>query len=91
LKTEFNIEWAEKFRRQPDECCRWPSLYTFKFILPKEQEAHLKGLFPFHDSIDKPSRNNRFLGVACQMMMPSAEAVIKVYRDAAQVKEIIAL
>jgi uncharacterized protein len=84
-------QWLEKFRDQLDRHHAWPTLYTFKFIVPAGKEREVKELFPKHASTERPSKNGNYTSVTLKMMMPSSEAVIEIYQAAAQIEGIIAL
>jgi len=84
-------QWLNKFRDQLDRHHAWPTLYTFKFIVPRGKEDEVKLLFPKHTSSEKPSKNGNYTSITFKMMMPSSEAVIEIYQTAAQIEGIIAL
>jgi putative lipoic acid-binding regulatory protein len=84
-------QWLDKFRDQLDRHHAWPTLYTFKFIVPSGKEEEVKALFPNHTSTEKPSKNGNYTSVTFKMMMPSSVAVIEIYMSAAQIEGIIAL
>ena len=63
----------------------------FKFIVPSGQEEAVKKLFPKHVASEKHSRRGRYTSVTVQMMMPSSEAVVSVYEQAASIDGLIAL
>lgn len=83
--------WIKAFGEKLDKFYAWPSLYTFKFIVKTGQEEDLRRLFPLHTDTSKASKNGNYTSVTFQMMMPSAQAVIDVYRKAAAIEGIIAL
>ena len=84
-------EWLKSFRDKLDQHYAWPSLYMFKFIVPAGQEDALKKLFPKHVASEKRSTKGRYTSVTVQMMMPSSEAVVSVYVQAAAIEGLIAL
>ena len=84
-------EWLKSFREKLDQHYAWPSLYVFKFIVPAGQEEALKKLFPKHIPSEKRSKEGRYTSVTVQMMMPSSEAVVSVYQQAAVIEGLIAL
>ena len=84
-------EWLNSFRAKLDQHYAWPSLYMFKFIVPSGQEEAVKKLFPKHIASEKHSRQGRYTSVTVQMMMPSSEAVVSVYEQAAAIDGLIAL
>lgn len=87
----MNKEWFDKFREKLEEHYAWPALYTFKFIVPKGREEELKALFVNHVPTERLSKNGNYTSLTLEMMMPSSEAVIKVYEAAAVIEGIIAL
>lgn len=83
--------WIKAFAEKLDKFYAWPSLYTFKFIVKAGQEEELRKLFPLHTDTSRASKNGNYTSVTFQMMMPSAQAVIDVYKKAAVIEGIIAL
>lgn len=79
------------FREQLDLHYAWPSLYIFKFIVPKGREEEVKRLFPQHDTVEKLSKQGNYASITVQMMMPSSDAVIEIYEQAATIEGLIAL
>jgi putative lipoic acid-binding regulatory protein len=83
--------WLSSFQKKLDDFHSWPTLYVFKFIVPKGKEDELRQLFPLHTASEKESKNGNYTSLTLQMMMPSADAVIQVYKKAAIIEGIIAL
>lgn len=83
--------WLANFRDKLDSHYAWPSLYTFKFIVPTGREEEVKNLFPKHTSSAKLSKNGKYTSITINMMMPSSDAVIEVYQSASVIEGIIAL
>ena len=83
--------WFESFREKLDQHHSWPTLYMFKFIVPKGKEEDVRRLFPLHTTSEKESKNGNYISFTFQMMMPSGEAVIDVYQKAAVIEGLIAL
>jgi len=83
--------WISSFREKLDQHYAWPSLYLFKFIVPTGKEGDVKKLFPLHNTTEKLSKNGTYTSITIQMMMPSSDAVIDVYEQAAKIEGLIAL
>jgi putative lipoic acid-binding regulatory protein len=83
--------WGESLREKLDQHYSWPSLYTFKFIVPKGKEEEVKKLFPKHEAVERHSKNGNYTSVTLNMMMPSSDAVIEVYQKVSSIEGIIAL
>lgn len=83
--------WIDNFQKKLEEHYSWPSLYMFKFIVPKGKEGELKQLFPGHTLTEKNSAQGNYVSVTFQIMAPSSESVIEIYQIAAAVDGLIAL
>jgi putative lipoic acid-binding regulatory protein len=83
--------WKESLREKLDHHYTWPSLYTFKFIVPKGKEIEVKNLFPLHESTERQSKNGNYTSITLHMMMPDSNAVVDVYQQVANIEGIIAL
>lgn len=82
---------VDSFRAKLDQHYSWPSLYMFKFIVPKGREEEVKKLFPAHDVTEKPSSKGNYTSVTIQIMAPSSDVVIEIYQKAASIQGLIAL
>jgi uncharacterized protein len=87
----MDANWLIDFRKKLDSHYAWPSLYTFKFIVPSGKEEEVRNLFPNHTSSAKLSKNGKYTSITINMMMPSSDAVIEVYQSASGIEGIIAL
>ena len=83
--------WVNSFREKLDQHYAWPSIYMFKFIVPSGREEEVKKLFPLHTTTEKQSSQGKYTSITVQMMMPSSEAVISIYQQAALIEGLIAL
>lgn len=84
--------WLDSFREKLDKYYAWPSLYTFKFIIPAAKEVDLRQLFPLHTTAtEKSSENGKYISLTYQMMMPSSDSVIEVYKKVEGIEGIVAL
>jgi uncharacterized protein len=81
----------KSFTEKLDKFYAWPALYTFKFIVKAGREDDLRKLFPLHTDTSRASKNGNYTSITFQMMMPSAQAVIDVYKKAAVIEGLIAL
>ena len=84
-------QWAKSFMDKLDKVYVWPSLYVFKFIVLRHQVGEVKNLFPNHTSTEKQSENGKYISITFSMMMPSSEAVVRVYQKVKHIEGIIAL
>lgn len=88
------MESSEKhkgFKDQLDKIHEWPSLYTFKFIVPSGKEDEILKIFPMHDVVQKSSSKGNYTSLTAKIMAPSSDEVIRIYEEAHKVEDVIAL
>lgn len=81
----------ESFKEKLDKEYNWPSLYTFKFIVPSGKEDEIKQLFSNHNIREKYSSNGNYVSVTAEVMVQSSDRVIEYYLEANKVEGVIAL
>ena len=82
----------DTLKEKLDQHYAWPALYMFKFIVPADQQEELRKMFPLHiTSTEKKSGKGNYVSLTYQMMMPSSESVIEVYKKVSAIKGIVAL
>jgi len=84
-------EWFISFQEKLDKHYSWPSLYIFKFIVPKGKEEEVKKLLPLHTSTEKSSSEGNYTSITIQVMAQSSATVIEVYQKATAIEGLIAL
>ena len=89
--NEEDADSVETFRALLDANYDWPSLYTFKFIVPSEESDTVLDLFADDPVREKKSANGRFIAYTMEMQMHSSDEVIAIYQRAACVPGVIAL
>jgi uncharacterized protein len=92
--SESAAEKRERLRKQLDDTHRWPSAFSFKFIVPNEGEgeARLKEVFSKDASFRaRPSRNGRYIAFTIEERVHSAEEVFERYEAAADIPGVISL
>ena len=73
-----------------DEQIDWPSPYLFKFIAPRSELDALTDLFGDEVTV-RASSKGKYVSVTSEQMMNSSDAVIAVYKAAAEVEGVISL
>ena len=64
----------------------------FKFIVPSHKRDELRLLFPRHvTTTEKSSEKGKYVSLTYQLMMPSSESVIDVYKKVSTIEGIVAL
>lgn len=69
----------------------WPSLYMFKFIVPREKQSEIEKLFPRHQVKRKSSSRGNYISLTIKVMISESEEVVKIYEEAHKVEGVIAL
>ncbi|WP_323755461.1 DUF493 family protein [Roseivirga sp.] len=82
---------SENFKEKLESTLNFPALYMFKFIVEDEKQDEVKKLFPGHDVKTKASSKGKYVSITAQLMMPSSDAIIDTYLEAAKIEGIIAL
>jgi putative lipoic acid-binding regulatory protein len=81
----------DSFREKLDQQYNWPSLYTFKFIVPQGNEMQVRELFPGTEVLEKRSRKGNYTSLTARFMADSSDAIIAVYLKAHHIDGLIAL
>jgi len=82
---------TEEFKEKLDEVHDFPTIYMFKFIVTEDKTNEVQALFPKHELELKPSSKGKYVSVTAKVMMPSSDRVIEIYKEAAEIKGVIAL
>lgn len=80
-----------QFKEKLDSEYSWPSLYMFKFIVPKGKEEDIIALFPSNETSTKASKKGNYISVTAKVMMGSSEEIIKIYEKAYEIEGVISL
>ena len=81
----------DSFREKLEIQYRFPALYSFKFIVPKESKEDVMKIFPKSDHKLKPSKNGNYVSITINVMSSSSDQIIETYEKANKIKGIIAL
>ena len=81
----------DSFKEKLDDQYTWPSLYTFKFIVPQGNEKKVRELFPGTEVTEKMSRKGNYISLTARMMADSSDAIILIYKKAQHIEGLIAL
>ncbi len=77
-----------------DAWFKWPSNYMFKFIVPNDNKlvTLVETWFGPEAKIrHMNSAQNNYVSISVEVIMPSSESVINIYRKASEVKGLVAL
>ena len=85
-------EDEQKFKELLNKEYSWPAKYTFKFILPAGKEKEIENLFSKDVEIKKkPSSGGKYTSITIYALMPGADEIIALYREASAINGIISL
>jgi putative lipoic acid-binding regulatory protein len=79
------------FKQQLEDHHTYPTLYLFKFIVPKEELENLKSLFPDLSFEIKPSKKGKYISASFKISVDSSDSIIEIYQKANTIKGIISL
>jgi uncharacterized protein len=82
-----------KLREQLEQQ-EWPNVFLFKFIVPNTAEMLAKATALFDASSDiqfHESKTGKFVSVSVKEMMLNVDSIIDKYKEAAEIKGLIAL
>ena len=79
------------FKEKLEATGQFPMVYLFKFIVPNGKEVYIKNLFPNKEVILKPSSGGKYVSTTIQMEVESADYVIGIYEEVAQIEGVISL
>lgn len=81
----------KSFKELLDDKYKWPTTYTFKFIVKPSQLEEITKLLNTTQVTTRTSKNGKYISVTAKMMMSSSDDVINIYKKAGLIKGIIAL
>jgi len=89
---KFDSHKLDKMRELLRTEEHWPSLYTFKFIVPKDKLSEILGHFSDEEKLEtKPSSKGNYTAVTVKKMMDNADEVIHVYESVSVIDGVISL
>ncbi len=80
-----------EFKQKLEAVGEFPMIYLFKFIVPSGKEIAIEKLFPNKEVILKPSSGGKYVSATIQMVVESADYVIAIYEEVAQIEGVISL
>ena len=81
----------DSFKEKLENQYSFPTLYQFKFIVPKNQIGKVILLFSKHDYTTRTSKNGNYISLTAQMMVESSDKIIELYKIASEIEGIISL
>ena len=81
----------QSFRDKLEKEHTWPSLFRFKFIVPKNKEKELYTHFPSLDFSLKNSSGGKYISFTTEVLIESTDQVIQIYEEANTIEGLIAI
>lgn len=81
----------DSLKERLDAHYTWPSVYLFKFIVPREQSNQVIELLDDASLKEKYSAKGRFVSFSCEKLVQSSDEVIALYRLMEKIPGIITL
>lgn len=88
MKSNFD---KASFKEKLESSGEFPILYMFKFIVPKGKETEVSALFPKNEITLKPSSGGKYISTTIKAMMDSADQILDIYEQAAEIEGVISL
>ena len=79
------------FKEKLDLEHQWPSVYMFKFIVPKNLKNVIPEMFPDENISTRESKEGNYISYTIEIMMKSSDEVISIYEEVHKIEGIIAL
>ncbi|MES2627682.1 MAG: DUF493 family protein [Bacteroidota bacterium] len=90
----MNIEQELKLRIQLDKMHKWPDVYMFKFVLPKDDDKLASLLSHFTDKAEITTRDSakgNYMSITIREVMFSSDAVVERYKSITDIEGLLSL
>lgn len=81
----------DSFKEKLEAEYQFPTLYMFKFIVPKDNLREVESLFPKAETTVKPSKKGNYVSLTAKIMAGSSDQIIEIYTKANKINGILAL
>ena len=85
------METYSDFKDKLDQAHKWPTIYMFKFVVPKSRVDEFNQLFKQESLQSKESKAGNYLSFTMKKMMSSSQEVVDIYVKAKKIDGLIAL
>ncbi len=90
----MNVEQELKLRMQLDQMHKWPDVFMFKFVLPKDDAKMAQLMANFTEKaevITRDSAKGNYVSVTVKEVMFSTDAVIDRYKSITNIEGLMSL
>lgn len=81
----------QSFKEKLEQEYSWPTIYTFKFIVPRDKKAEVIKLFQNHEILEKKSSKGNYISITIKTMAISSDFIIDYYIKASTIEGVISL
>jgi putative lipoic acid-binding regulatory protein len=91
MTTNSDCEKLKEFGVLLNEEMEWPSSYTFKFIVKKDQVNELEEILQGHTFNHRPSRSGKYISITATKIHLSSSDIINIYQKVSKIEGIVSL
>ena len=84
------VQW-DSLRVRLDEVHRWPSQFTYKFIMPQEVVPSFVPILGDRPYTTRQSNRGNYTSITVEVEAQSSEQVVELYVAASRIEKVIAL
>ena len=85
------IEISDSFKKILEEEYRFPTIYSFKFIVLSSLKNKIISLLPNASIKEKLSKNGKYVSVTLTQTMNNSSEIIYIYEKASKINGVISL
>ena len=87
----MKADFYQRLKDKLNDSHKFPCIYMYKFIIPKDQENKIKLLFSDSNILTKQSSKGNYISVTIKLIASNSNEVIKNYKKASKIEGLIAL
>lgn len=81
----------KEFKDKLDKEHQWPTVYMFKFVVPKDKVAEFNQVFEQESVKSKESKAGNYMSFTMNKMINTSQEVVDIYLKAKNIEGLIAL
>jgi len=81
----------KEFKDKLDKEHQWPTVYMFKFVVPKDKVAEFNQVFKQESVKSKESKAGNYMSFTMNKMINTSQEVVDIYLKAKNIEGLIAL
>jgi len=85
------MDTYQDFKSKLDQEHKWPTIYMFKFVVPKGKIEEFNTIFVDESVQSKESKAGNYMSFTMKKMMNSSQEVVDIYLKAKKIEGVISL